>query len=193
MPVAAPPRSFRLDRRPHREPLLRFPVGRLASPVALRAFAGAAAALMVVVFTADAVRPLPAPTGNLAAPAFAPAPAGGGLAGADQLRREATTGEVRDAASRSAPLAARSAPQAGGAPAAPGERSELAAPAPEAPAAAAVDVTAGDRQVVSRESGQTGAGWPTPGRLGALALAVVAAGLLFASFLIKRKPGRQAL
>lgn len=192
MPVAAPPRSFRLDPRQNREPPLRFPVWRLASPVALRAFAGAAAALMVVLFTADAVRPVSVPTGNLGSPASAPAQSGSGAAAADQFRTEVSPVEVRDAAARPAPLAARSAPQAEDAPAASARGPELVAPAPEAPVGRAIDATEPPGQVAARESARAGSIW-TPGRLGALALAVVAAGLLFASFVIKKKPGRQAL
>jgi anti-sigma factor RsiW len=169
VPVAAPPRSFRLDQPPP-APLLRLPAWRLPSPLALRGLAGVAAALMVVLFLADATGPAVSPSRSVAPAVGLSAPAAG-----DSQEDRAGPQAPRAVAPQRAPGAAAGGPaQAQLAP----TPSQLPSFSPPGPAA--------ERSVDTRQSGSSDT-WATPGRIGVLGLGVVAVGLLLASFLIRRE------
>lgn len=196
LPAAAPPRSFRVFDAPKPGGLLAFPLARLASPVALRALAGVAAALMVVLFVADAAR-IDAPradTGaaDLRAPPGSPA---AGEARPDQATRQAPPALAPQRAPSSAggPAAGASSaadsvqalPSPEGATEAPQPPPGFAAPA-ETAGDRAVVVTAQARQIETRESTPAAPSGLPPARIAALALALLAVSALVVSFVARR-------
>ncbi len=129
LPEARAPRSFRVSvvRSATRAPGRRSLLVPFPGPALLRALAGIAAVLMVMVFTADAVRPalVTAPTADFRDGAAALAPA--------VPRPDTSAGEVRGVMERpGAPLAVRLAPAPEATPgdaAAPSQTSVAAPPA----------------------------------------------------------------
>ena len=173
MPAAAPPRSFRVPRpAQERRGLIRVPTWLFAPPTALRAFAGVAAAVMLVLFIGDAAfqpvrqeRPV-----SLSAPAPAASDAAPAAAQANQESRGA--------------LPAQRAPFASGGAAAapspvPGE-----APAISAPREATTAVT--DAASARTRPAET-PGWWTTARAAAAGAGLLAVALLMASFVVNRR------
>ena len=176
LPAAAPPRSFRVSEQHSRGRLLTFPLQRLASPVALRALAGVAAALMVVVFVADAAR-VDAPQAGAGVAALRAAPRGLGAASEAQPDQAATRQVPGALAPQRAPSSADGAPvgassAAESVQAQPSADDSLRAPQP-APIAPA-------------DSAPAGPGGISTGRVAALAMALLAVGSLVVSFVARR-------
>jgi len=189
VPDVAPPRSFRVTMTEPRPRLA--PLPRAVRPELLRMLAGVAAALMVVVFVADAAQPvaMPGPSTRLPAPAAAPA-------ASDQAERSAQPAAAGAVQSESVDLRPAGATATPIGPAAlraaeePASRPEPAPPpAPEVlerrgvtlPPAADASVTAAQ---VPEEARRV---WPTLGQLAALALGVIAMLFLAASLLLPRR------
>ena len=187
LPAVAPPRSFRLPGLPEqridqrvsgrRPSLLRLPEW-LAAPTALRALAGAAAALTLVLFIADAAlqpvtSPRPAPV-SLSAPAPAANDSAPGPAAARSEPRAAVppagvpaSGGTQLSATPAPDTAARSFSEP---PAEASGRNGVLPPAPGQPAGPA----------------DAAARWLTPNRLVGIGLAAVTATLLMMSFVVRR-------
>ena len=146
LPTVAPPRSFRLEPVAASSPpaLVRLADWLRPSPVALRAVAGVAAALMVVVFVADAFQPPAAGQGRgvaVVAPAAAPPAPGATNAGQPQLRTAPPASDTTNAGQpqlRAAPpqSASGAADNAGGV--------RASSPATSAPGPAFVQPQQGD-------------------------------------------------
>jgi hypothetical protein len=172
LPAAAPPRSFLVSRESRKRPaLFGLPAWLFPSPMALRGLAGAALALMLVLFVTDARVQSPASQHavSLSAPAAAPAASDAASdAAANQAARSLAPAErVTGSGAAAAGSEARSAATPDVVP---------GAQAPAAPAA----------QVPSSAPAGAAATW-TAGRVGGLLAAVAAGMLLVTSFVIRRR------
>lgn len=190
VPAAALPRSFQLPWADERRApnILRFPAWMRPSPVALRALAGAAAALMVVIIVAEAFQPVVPLRGGTAALARAPAPSETSAAPAaaeNNTDRVAAQPQLRAAEPAAGQVAPEAAPALRAAPAPRADEQPFAQPPPR-------DTSAGSSAPVSRaqpaeQPTPVPSPWATPGRMGIVLLAGLAMTLFVASFLARRR------